>query len=156
MSPAELTYRKTAASTSASGLGLLIGLYDTLASSLRRAAQAERNNDIEKRCSEVNHALMVVGYLEDALFQGSGGELAQQLVSTYVSLRCGMIEAQAKRSAELLEQQMNIVLKIREQWQAFEFHCEPAGPEILKPIQTSSYPGLQTVQMDQMQLSWSA
>ncbi|HZP04934.1 MAG TPA: flagellar protein FliS [Terracidiphilus sp.] len=156
MSPIELTYRKTAASTGASGLGLLIGLYDTLAGSLRRAAQAERENAIEKRCREVNHALMVIGYLEDALSQGDGGELAQQLASIYASLRCKVIEAQAKRSAELLEQQMNFVLKIREQWQALEFRCESGGPEILKPIQTSAYPGMPATQMDEMQLSWSA
>lgn len=156
MSPVELTYRKTAASTGASGFGLLIGLYDTLAGSLRRAAQAERENEIEKRCREVNHALMVIGYLEDVLSQGDGGELAQQLASVYASLRHKMIEAQVTRSAELLEQQMNLVLKIREQWQGLEFHRESSGPEILKPLQGSAYPRMPANQMDEMQLSWSA
>ncbi|HEY1648535.1 MAG TPA: flagellar export chaperone FliS [Terracidiphilus sp.] len=154
MTPVELTYRKTAAATGASSLGLLIGLYDTLAGSLRRAAEAERRNELDERCREVNHALMVVGYLEDSLSRGSGGPLAQQLTSFYGSLRRKMVEAQAKRSARILEEQMDVVLKVREQWQALEFRCEPAGPEILAPIQTSTYgPGLQ---MEEMQLSWSA
>jgi hypothetical protein len=97
---------------------------------------------------------MVVGYLEDSLSRGSGGPLAQQLTSFYGSLRRKMVEAQAKRSARILEEQMDVVLKVREQWQALEFRCEPAGPEILAPIQTSTYgPGLQ---MEEMQLSWSA
>jgi flagellin-specific chaperone FliS len=46
MSPTEMAYRKTAVG-GASGFGLLIALYDTLAGDLRRAADAERANDIE-------------------------------------------------------------------------------------------------------------
>src|SRR5271165_3608575 len=119
MSPTELAYRKTALG-GASGFGLLIGLYDTLAGDLRRAADAERNNDIEKRCREVNHALLVIGHLEDWLAQGSGGELAQRLSAFYAGLRRKMIEAQAKRSAEMLEQQMAEVLEIRSIWLGLE------------------------------------
>ncbi len=156
MSPIELTYRKTAAATGAGGLGLLIGLYDTLAGSLHRAAEAERNNDIEMRCREVNHALMVLGFLEDCISKGSGGTLAQQLASVYGSIRRKVIQAQAKRAAELLDQQMAMVLRIRQQWQALEFRCGPAGPEILAPVQTPTYGGSLPSQMEQMPLSWSA
>jgi flagellar protein FliS len=156
MSPVELTYRKTAAASGASGMGLLIALYDTIAGSLRRAAEAERSNELEKRCQEVNHALMVVGYLEDRLTQGEGGTLSQQLAWFYASLRRKLVAAQAKRSAELLEEQMARVLEIRAQWQALEFRCEPSGPEILAPAPTSTYPGVSPAQMEQAQLSWSA
>lgn len=155
MSPVELTYRKTAAASGASGLGLLIALYDTIAGSLRRAADAERNNDIEKRCREVNHALMVVGYLEDRLTQGESGELAEQLKALYHSLRRTLIAAQAKRSAALLEQQMAEVLKIRAYWQSLEFRREPSGPEILAPEPMPAYGGMPSAPIES-QLSWSA
>ncbi len=118
----ELAYRKTAIE-GASGFASLIALYDTLAGNLRRAAEAERNNDIEKRCQEVNHALLVIGYLEDWVERSSGGELAQKLVGLYSSLRRKMIEAQVKRSAEILERQMERVLGIRESWQKMEFRA---------------------------------
>lgn len=114
-----LAYRKTAAE-GASGFGLLIALYDTLAGDLRRAADAERNNNIEKRCLELNHALLVVAHLEDWVDGTSGGELAQKLFGFYSTLRRKMMEAQARRSVEILEQQMAQVLNIREMWQEME------------------------------------
>jgi flagellin-specific chaperone FliS len=115
MNGTELTYRKTAAA-GASGFGLLVALCDTLAGDLRRAAAAERSNDIEQRVREVNHALLVVAHLEDWIARGSGGELADQLRAFYEGLRRKMIAAQAKRSAEILEQQMESVLKLRRIW----------------------------------------
>jgi flagellar biosynthetic protein FliS len=129
MQSTELSYRKAAAE-SATGIGLLIALYDTLAGNLRRAADAERCNDLEKRCLEVNHALMVVGYLEDCIQRASEGDLATQLVSLYSSLRRKLIEAQAKRSPEILEQQMERVLTIRECWQAMEHSTSDAQARV--------------------------
>jgi flagellar protein FliS len=108
----------------------MIALYDTLAGDLRRAADAERSNNLEKRCLEVNHALLVIGYLEDAIEQASGGELAKQLVSLYLSLRRKLIEAQAKRSPEILEEQMDRVLRLRESWQKME-RSVPDAPNSL-------------------------
>jgi flagellar secretion chaperone FliS len=156
VNPVELSYRKTAAASGASGLGLLIAMYDTLAGSLRKAAQAERDNDIEARCKAINHALMVIGVLDDWIARGSGGELAQQLSSFYAGLRQKMVEAQVKRSAELMEKQMVSVLKIREQWQAMEFRCERSGPEILPPVQAPSYAMHTPIQTERQQFSWSA
>jgi flagellar biosynthetic protein FliS len=123
MQSTELFYRKSAAQ-GASGFGMLIALYDTLAGNLRRAADAERSNNLEKRCLELNHAFLVIGYLEDAIERASGGDLAQQLVSLYSSLRLKLIEAQARRSPEILERQVERVLSIRESWQTME-HSAP-------------------------------
>ena len=78
------------------GCGLLIALYDTLVGNLRRAAEAQRSNDIEKRCQEINHALLVIGYLEDWIDRESEGELAQKLVAFYATMRKKLIEAQAR------------------------------------------------------------
>jgi flagellar protein FliS len=123
MQSAEFSYRKTAVE-GASGFGLLIALYETLAGNLRRAADAERLNKLEKRCSEINHALVVIGFLEDRIERATGGELAAQLTALYGSLRRKLIEAQAKRSPEILEQQLTRVLLIRESWQNME-HSRP-------------------------------
>ncbi len=119
MNVVEASYRKMA-TEGLSGLGLLIALYDTLAGDLRRAAEADRRNQIEKRCQEINHALLVLGHLEEWVERGSGGELSQQLTRFYGSLRRKMILAQAKRSAELLEEQMNEVLRLRAIWQKIQ------------------------------------
>lgn len=125
----ELYYRRTAAASNTGGLGLLIALYDTLAGDLRRMAEAERGNDLIRRCREANHALLVIGCLEDFVTRGSSGELADQLTAFYASLRRSLIVAQAKRSPEMLEEQMGQVLKIREAWQAIEMRLPPPAAE---------------------------
>ncbi len=59
----EIAYRQVAVE-GADGIGLVIALYDTLAGDLQRAIGAMRANDTEKRCGEINHALLVLGYLD--------------------------------------------------------------------------------------------
>jgi flagellar protein FliS len=155
MTPTELEYRRTAAE-GASGFGLLIALYDTLAGDLRRAAEAERNGDLEKRSREVNHAMLVMAYLEDWTRRGSDGELAQRLVAFYSSVRRKLIEAEASRSAAILEEQMALVLQIREHWQKIDLHTEPSAPEIMPPAKPQTYPPAFAPQAERKTGSWSA
>jgi len=119
MNRTDMAYRKSAVE-GASGFGLLIALYDTLAGDLRRAAAAQRAHDIETRCRETKHALSVIAYLEDCICRGPGGELAQRLSTFYSGLRRTVVDAQVKQSAETLEQQMKAVLKLREHWQKMD------------------------------------
>lgn len=155
MSPTEMAYRKTAIG-GASGFGLLVALYDTLAGDLRRAAEAERSNDIEKRTGELNHALLVVAYLEEYVERGSGGKLADHLVAFYRTLRRKMIEAQVKRSAETLEAQMAQVLEIREIWQRFELGGSSSKQEAQAWAPAASYPNAPPVRYEQSASGWSA
>ena len=127
----DLAYRKTAI-RGTSGFGLLIAIFDALAEDLRRAAQAERNNDIEKRCHAANHAVYIIGFLEDRLLHGDGGPLADQLRAFYRTLRRKLLQAQIERSADQLEELMIAVLKIREAWQKADQCQAPSGPEILR------------------------
>ena len=154
MNRTDLAYRRSAAEA-ASGLGLLISLFDTLAGNLRRAAMAQRDRDIEQRCSEVRHALLVIGHLEDWVDQGTGGVLAQELTAFYSSLRRKVIEAEAANSAEILEKQMFRVLELREHWQQIELRNEPSGPEILRPVieMPARYPA---PQIQGLRGNWSA
>jgi flagellar biosynthetic protein FliS len=155
MNRTDLAYRRTAAE-GASGFGLLVAFYDTLAGDLRRAATAERTNDIEMRCREVNHALLVIGHLEDWVQQGSDGELARKLVAFYASLRLKLIEAQALRSPKVLEEQMARVLEVREYWQQIDQSTLPSRPEIMPPTRMPSYPGAFTPQAEHRHGNWSA
>jgi flagellin-specific chaperone FliS len=155
MSPTELAYRKTAIG-GASGFGLLIALCDTLAGDLRRAADAERRNNIEKRCREVNHALLVIAHLEDGLARGAGGELARQLSAFYSSLRRAVNDAQACRSPEMLEQQMNKVLNLRGVWQGLELRNSSAMAEAPARAQAPRYPGTSPARYERSASSWRA
>jgi len=154
MNRTDMAYRRNAAEAS-SGLGLLIALFDTLAGDLRRAAEAQRENDIERRCREADHALVIVGYLEEWVTHGPGGALAQQLVAYYSSLRCKLLEAEANMSAQALDELMAGVLQVREHWQRVGLRAEPSGPEILRPAiqMPNGYPAQRT---DNQCSSWSA
>lgn len=112
MTQSDLTYRKTAIEGD-SGLGLLVALFDTLAGDLRRAAQAEREGDIGKRAQEASHALLLLSHLEECVAQSEGGELSRKLNAFYGRLKGQIINAQAKRSAVLLEKLMDEVLAVR-------------------------------------------
>jgi flagellar secretion chaperone FliS len=138
----------------ASGLGLLIALFDTLAGDLRRAAEAERNNNIEKRCEAANHALLVVGHLHDWLNRGNDGDLAQKLGAFYSSLRRKVLEAQAQRSAAMLEEQMALVLEVRATWQ--EAEARGASSMQVPPwVHTQGFPGTHA-HAEHSASSWSA
>ena len=154
MNRTDLAYRRTAAEA-ASGLGLLIALFDTLAGDLRRAAEAQRANLIEHRCREVHHALLVLGYLEDWVNRGSDGVLARQLIAIYSDLRRKVIDAEVRKSSETLEQQMARVLELREHWQRIEVGAEPSGPEILPPA-FKTPAGYPAAQFESRRSSWSA
>lgn len=157
MSPTELAYRKTAVA-GASGFALLIALYDTLAGDLRRAAEAERRNDIGARCKQINHALLVVAYLEDWIHRGPGGILAQQMLSFYWTLRRRMIEAEAKRSPEILEEQIARVLEVRAIWQKIEAR-EESSPQANAQSRVQSqggYPGSSTLHHERSSSGWVA
>ncbi len=153
MNPTELAYRRTAVE-GASGFGLLIALYDTLAGDIRRAVRAQHNGDIQSRCKEVNHALLVVGYLEDWIDREGGGDLAQSLLAFYSNLRSALIDAQSKNSAELLEKEMGIVLAIRGTWQQLELRASTAfdGPPQSQP----QYPYSPNMREHPGISSWSA
>ena len=119
----------------------MIALYDTLAGDLRRAAEAERRNDLEERARQVRHALLIVGHLEDWIDRGPGGELAEQLKGVYASLRRRMIEAQAKRSPEMLEEDMTRILEIRAIWQKVEHRSAISIAHVPGWVQAPAYPG---------------
>lgn len=111
----EMSYRKAAVG-GATVVGLTVALYDTLAGDLRRAADAQRSGNMEKRCRELDHALIVLAHLQSWIDPANGVALAKSLTALYSHLRVQMIEAQLKRSPEILEEQMRLVLEVRGSW----------------------------------------
>jgi flagellar protein FliS len=114
-----LSYRKSAIE-GASSIGLMIALFDTLAGDLRRATAALRQNDIEARSRELNHAALVIGQLESWLDLNNGGESAQTLSRFYAYLRAKMMEAAGTKSPTLLETQIDMILHVRSAWQQLD------------------------------------
>lgn len=150
----ELAYRRSAAADS-NCLGVLIALYDTLAGDLRRAAEAQRNSNIETRSREIQHALLVMGHLETWVNNGTGGPLAQQLLAFYARLRVRLMEGEIKRSAEILLQQMASVLEIREYWQK-QNEAETSSLSAIMATSASQDGRRMAMQTENYQGGWSA
>jgi flagellar protein FliS len=128
----QTTYRDCSVG-GASPIGLMIVLFDRLVGDLRSAAEAVRRNDIEGRCRELNHALLIIGQLESWVDREKGGETARQLATFYSYLRTRLLEASARQSAELFEAQMQTIVHIRSKWQLLENSPEPSAREAEEP-----------------------
>ncbi|HEY0794397.1 MAG TPA: flagellar export chaperone FliS [Acidisarcina sp.] len=150
----ELSYRRSA-TEGATCVGLTIALYDTLAGDLKRAAVAERSGDIEKRTREINHGLTVIGYLESWVDPANGPELAQSLKVLYGYLRGKMMEGQLKRSAEILEEQVSLILQVRGSWQQLELEAHPKG-QSAKTSPATSPSSVGAPSPERARGSWSA
>ncbi len=147
MNTTEMSYRRLAIQ-GASPIGLMIALFDRLAGDLRRAAAALHINDIETRCKELNHAALVLGQLESWVDVKNGGESAQTLCRFYAYLRAKMFEAAGKKSAKLLEMQIDMILLVRTSWQQLDIPPPQASeipPEIsMRAVRTPSEDKLDT------------
>lgn len=94
--------------------------YDIIISDLERAKEAIGSGNIEKRTAEIRHALMALEHLQGSLNFAEGGDCAKNLDSLYSLLRGKLLEAQIKVSAELLDQQISLLLSVRDAWQQVE------------------------------------
>lgn len=106
---------------------LVILLYEQAIVDLRRALAAHREGDIEARTREINHAILVMGHLEATLDKERGGIVAANLERFYQQLRAGLVDAQLKQSATLLEQQIAHLMNVHNAWCSVEKSVLP-GP----------------------------
>ena len=115
-SQTELTYLRAAAQN-ATSVGLVLILYDLLLHDLELAITAFKDRDIERRTKEIQHSFLVLQQLEGSLDRENGGEAAKDLTRFYSFLRSKILEAQMKASPEILRQQIELVLDVRQAWE---------------------------------------
>ncbi len=101
----------------ATSVGLVTMLYDRLVADLQRATVAIRQHDVETRCAQIKHALLIVQQLEGSLDFENGGPAAKTLADFYSYARAKMMEAQIKGDATLLEKVMGHFVEVRGAWQ---------------------------------------
>jgi len=95
---------------------LIVLLYDQLLRDLRRALDAFDKQDIPRRCDELDHALLVLAQLQGTLNHESGGEVAQTLDTFYNTVRDSLVLSAVQGSPDLLKQQWQNILSVREAW----------------------------------------
>jgi flagellar protein FliS len=124
----ELRYLR-AAVEGATSVGLVTMLYDRLVADLRRAIVAMRQADVEARCAQVKHALLVLQQLEGSLDHEQGGEAAINLAAFYSYGRAKVMESQIKGDPQLLERLILHFVDVRDAWRQVDpANTAPAEP----------------------------
>src|ERR1700749_831321 len=83
---------------------------------LRRAARAIDENRIEVRTKAIDHALLIVSHLQNELNLEAGGGVARNLERFYNLLRTKLLEAQIWVSKDILNEQISLLLDLRDAW----------------------------------------
>ncbi|MBV8052862.1 MAG: flagellar export chaperone FliS [Acidobacteriaceae bacterium] len=128
MSDARSFYRE-AAVRGASPVQLVILLYEQVVEDLRRAVRAIDEHRIEERTRAINHAILIVGHLQNKLNHEAGGEVARNLERFYEVNRQKLLEAQARVSKEVIVELIDLWLGLRNVWSVVERkEGAPAAP----------------------------
>jgi flagellar protein FliS len=124
----------------ASPVRLVLCLYEQAIEDLRCAVIALEKGDIESRTRAVNHALSVIAQLQGSLDMKRGGEVAKNLDRFYGVVRVGLIEAQTKQLARILEQQISQLATVHEAWLEVERVTGAPGSGAVLQIQPDLSP----------------
>jgi flagellar secretion chaperone FliS len=121
----EVSYRRVAVAN-ASSVGLVIILYDLMIEDLRQAIQALERGDIEARSKALKHAFLVLQQLQGSLNWEKGGDAAKHLSTFYAGLRARIWQAHVRQSADLLREQIPLLLDVRKAWEQVDPQRAPA------------------------------
>lgn len=143
MSDARTTYREVAG-RAAGPVRLVAMLYEQMVEDLRRAIQAIDENHVDARTNAINHAILVLGHLQNNLNHEAGGNVARRLEHFYCLTRQKLLEAQFKVSPEILKEHIALLLELRDAWMQVE-QAETAGrppvPAAAEVDESSQHPG---------------
>jgi flagellar protein FliS len=129
-------YRESAV-RGASPVRLVICLYEQAIEDLRRAVAALERGDVEGRTRGINHALTVIAHLQGSLDMQQGGEVAANLNGFYGLIRAGLVQAQVKESARILQEQISLLVTIHEAWLEVERITAAPAPQFRASEQTA-------------------
>lgn len=154
------SYRE-AAIRGASPVRLVLCLYEQAIADLRRASMALEKRDVEERTRNINHALLVIAQLQGSLDMERGGEVARNLQRFYHVVRSGLLEAQVKQSARIVDQQISLLGSVHEAWQEVERVTSapaslPGGPDHAAPMMSSSSSSVSSASLEISISDWNA
>jgi flagellar secretion chaperone FliS len=100
----------------ATGVELIVALYDGLIRFLYRAIQGVEEHDVHGRRVAVKKALDILMYLQARLRPDVGGAVAVSLADFYSTMFTMTLEASHLESKEQLQEVISFVRNVREAW----------------------------------------
>lgn len=122
----------------ATPIELVVVLYDSAIEDMRRALVAMQQNDIETRCRQMAHALIVLQQLQGTLDFERGGDAARQFEQFYSLVRAKLLEAQIRNSPETLREQLRYFSEVRDCWVEAKRIMQPARNAGAAPISSAA------------------
>lgn len=104
----------------ASLVNLVIQSYDQILNALYAAIRFIEANRIEPKVKELNHALLLVGHLQNALDFKAGPEVARNLERFYNLARTRILKASSQNSVALLQEVAGDFTTMRHAWEEVE------------------------------------
>jgi flagellar secretion chaperone FliS len=101
---------------SASGVDLVIALYDGIIRFMHKAIDATEANDAGRRRASVKRAMDIVLHLQATLRHDVGGKTAECLSEFYVAMFALMLQGSAANSRAHFEQVIACVANVRDAW----------------------------------------
>jgi len=137
----------------ASGVRLVVLMYEQMIQDLRHAARAMEENNVEYRTDRINHVLDVLCVLEGTLNFERGGQVARNLRNFYKALRANLWKAQLTQSKELLMRQITDLFALRDAWAEVD-RAESGGPapSVVQTVRTEP----PAISDERVSVSWKA
>jgi flagellar secretion chaperone FliS len=130
-------YYREAAVRGASKIRLVVLLYEQIIRDLNAAVRAVDQNNIERRCEAINHAITVIGHLQSTLDLHLEAPVVQHLSKFYTMLRSRLVEANARTSRQILLEQVSYLLEMRDAWVEVE-QAESSGLQRPAAVQSKT------------------
>jgi flagellar secretion chaperone FliS len=111
----EMSYQQQALA-GATGVELIVALYDGLIRFLYRAMQCVEENDVHGRRVAVKKAIDILMYLQARLRPDVGGTVAVSLADFYSTMFTLTLEASHLESKEQFQEVISFVRNVREAW----------------------------------------
>jgi flagellar protein FliS len=124
----ETTYQQHALA-GATGVELVVALYDGLIRFLYRAMQCVEENDVHGRRVAVKKAIDILMYLQARLRPDVGGSVAASLADFYSAMFTLTLEASHLESKDQFEEVISFVRNVREAW--VEVARDPEAGKVL-------------------------
>jgi len=101
----------------ASLVNLVIQSYDQILNALYGAIRDIESHRIEQKTKDLNHAMLLVSHLQNALDFKAGPQVARNLERFYNLARKRIIQASAQNSTPILQQVAQDFISMREAWE---------------------------------------
>jgi flagellar protein FliS len=111
----ETSYQQQAL-TGATGVELIVALYDGAIRFLYRAMQCAQEGDVHGRRIAVKKVIDILMYLQARLRPDLGGSVATSLADFYATMFTMTLEASHLESVEMFQDVISFVRNVREAW----------------------------------------